>query len=568
MILDLSKYRSLGEAFWRRLLEHGKSVALIEVDRDQEVNRCTYEEVGREASRVAALLQEQGFQVGDRCAIVMSNQSKWILSAIGIYLAGGVIVPIDYKLTSQEQETYLRHCKEKMVVTEWPIWEKWAKDGLKFPKSVKVWVTDAPPDEKLKGALRWEGTSAQAFQFKTRERNDICAILYSSGTGGQMKGCMLTHGNYLTQVQNFSFHVRMRRSDRYLSILPTNHGIDFVFGFLYPLLLGATVVHQRALRPQYLMSTLKDYQITVTAFVPVILKEIQKKLVAQLHALPPLKKGIFRGLIGINRWFTPKPRHWFSKRIFPQIHEAFGGKLRLVMTGGSFVDAALAQFFYDLGFFVGIGYGLTEAGTTVSAPFWDRFDNDNVGRILPDTQVEIRNPDGGGVGEIWIKSPSVMAGYFEDPKLTAETLVDEWLRTDDLGSLDEKGYLRIKGRKKNMIVTSGGENIYPEDVEKAFEDLSELKEYCVFGSHYLWPNTPLLEEKLVMVVHPQEKSDAGELSEKIKAHNRKLSEQKRIAGILVWSQDFPRTGSLKVKRQNLAQEIVTHWQPGDVQKLF
>ena len=565
--LDLSQYQSLGEAFRRRIPDHGNRTALIEADRETEKARYTYEEVGREASRFAALLQEHGFQAGDRCAIVMSNQAKWIISAIGIYLAGGVVVPIDSKAATQDQGSYLKHCKPKMVLTEWPIWQKWAADGSSPSHATTLWVTEAPPGEPLTEAMRWEATPGRPCEFQARNRDDICAILYSSGTGGKMKGCMFTHGNYLSQVENFSTHPQMRPTDRYLSILPTHHGIDYIFGFLYPMLLGATVVHQRVLRPQYLLPTLKNYRITITSFVPIILKEIQKKLAAQLEELPPMKKRVFHALVTINRLATPKPRHWISKRLLSKIHEAFGGELRLVITGGSFMDAKLARFFYDLGFFVGIGYGLTEAGTTVSAPDWGRYFDDTVGRILPNTQIEIRNPDADGVGEIWIKSPSVMAGYFDDPELTAETIVDGWLRTDDLGSLDTQGYLRIRGRRKNIIVTAGGENIYPEDVEKVFEDLPDLKEYCVFGSNYLWPNTSLLEEKLLMVVHPQEASEARELSEKIKARNRMLTEQKRIVGLIVWGQDFPRTGSLKIKRQNLAQEVTAASKPEDIMQL-
>ncbi|MFO1464241.1 MAG: AMP-binding protein [bacterium] len=567
MRLDLSPYRSLGEAFWRRVPEHGDRLALIEADRELESARFTYQDVGREAVRVAALLQERGFRPGDHCAIVMSNQSKWIFSGIAVFLAGGVLVPIDYKITPQEQKAYLDHCKRKMVITEWPVWRKWQEAGVRFPKSVTVLVTEAPVGAELRGALRWDSAPAGSFQFQGRERDDVCAILYSSGTGGKMKGCMLTHGNYLTQVENFSAHMKMRASDRYLSILPTNHGVDFVFGFLYPMLVGASVVHQRTLRPQYLMPTLKNFQITTTAFVPMILKEIQKKLLAQVEALPPLKRRLFKGLVQLNHALTPKPRQWLSKRLLAKVHEAFGGKLRVVLTGGSFVDAKLARFFYDLGIFVGIGYGLTEAGTTVSAPVWERYFDDNVGRLLPQTRVEIRNPDPQGVGEIWVQSPSVMAGYFEDPELTSETLVDGWLCTGDLGQLDAQGYLKIKGRKKNLIVTAGGENIYPEDVEKAFEDLPELKEYCVFGTHYLWPETDLLDEKLCMVVHPNDEVAPEQILEKLKTRNRVLADQKRIVGFIVWGRDFPRTGSLKVKRQNLAQEIASAWTPRDIQAL-
>lgn len=566
MKFDLSQYSSLAEGFMNSFQENRDRVALIEVDREQETIRYSYAELHNEALRCAALLQNAGLNAGDHCAIVMSNQSKWIISGVGIYFSGGVVVPIDYKLNSKEQWTYLQHCQAKFIVTEWPILQKWLNDGTSLPNTVRIFVTDAPLDVEVAPAIRWESRATAFANIQKRGREELCAILYSSGTGGKIKGCMLTHGNYLSQVQNFAASAKMRKGERYLSVLPTHHGIDFIFGFLYPILLGATVVHQRTLRPQYLMSTLKEYKINITSFVPIILKEIQKKIQAGRESLSPFKRKVFDGLVALNRFLTPKPRFRLSKVILPQIQRAFGGELRLIMTGGSFVDPKLARYFFDLGLFVGIGYGLTEAGTTVSAPCWQQYHDDNVGKPLANTQVEIRNPDSQGVGEIWIKSPSVMKGYFNDPELTEQYLVDGWLRTDDLGSLSAGGYLKIVGRKKNIIVTPGGENIYPEDVEKVFE-LPELKEYCVFGTNYLWPQTSLLEEKLFIVVHPHEETLVEKVVQRLKIQNRHLADHKRVQGFIMWQKDFPRTGSLKVKRQVLAEEVASEKHPQDIQKL-
>jgi Long-chain acyl-CoA synthetases (AMP-forming) len=565
MNLDLSSFQSLGEAFMESFAANKNRVALIEVDRELETARFSFSQLREESLRLAALLQKMNFAPGDHLAIVMSNQSKWIISAVAAYLAGGVVIPIDYKLSSREQAAYLNHCRARIVVTEWPLYRKWRDDGTEAEGSAELLVTDAPAGEELARAQRWESSSGPLGKIQERKRDDVCAILYSSGTGGRMKGCMLTHANYLTQVENFSRRLQMRKGERYLSVLPTNHGIDFVFGFLYPMLLGATVVHQRTLRPQYLHSTLKDYRINMTSLVPIILKELQKRIQESLAGLSEFRRKVLGVLIALNRFLTPSPKQWLSKRFFPKIHRAFGGELRAVLTGGSFVDHKLARFFYDLGIFVGIGYGLTEAGTTVSAPDWGKYHDDTVGKPLSNTQLEVRNPDENGVGEIWIKGPSVMKGYFEDPELTEEYLVDGWLRTDDLGSLDSKRNLRIVGRKKNIIVTSGGENIYPEDVEGAFE-LPELKEFCVFGTNYLWPDTSLLEEKLFIVVHPDGGVKMESVIERLRAQNRALPDQKRVAGFLPWGEDFPRTGSLKIIRHLLAQKIAATRNPADIRK--
>ena len=177
-------------------------------------------------------------------------------------------------------------------------------------------------------------------------------------------------------------------------------------------------------------------------------------------------------LIGLNRWCTRRrPKLWLSRLLLPQIHKAFGGELRAIFVGGAFMDPATLEFFYSLGIQVANGYGLTEAGTAVTLNDFTPFRADTVGRPLPGMEIKILNPDGEGVGQVAVRSKTVMAGYLNDPELTAETIVDGWLMSGDLGRIDSMGHLQLLGRVKNMIVTEGGKNVYPEDIENAFEGL-------------------------------------------------------------------------------------------------
>ncbi|MBO0912714.1 MAG: AMP-binding protein, partial [Acidobacteria bacterium] len=213
------------------------------------------------------------------------------------------------------------------------------------------------------------------------------------------------------------------------------------------------------------------------------------------------------------------------------------------------------EFFYQLGIPVANGYGLTEACTVLTLNDLKPFRADTVGKPLPGVELRILNPDSMGVGEVAARSRSIMSCYLDDPELTAETIVDGWLLTGDLGFLDGSGHLRLVGRKKNMIVTEGGKNIYPEDIESAFDGLP-VKDYCVFAANYIWPRRGLGGEKLVLVLHlepGEEFTDA--LKEEIRSRNRALPDFKRVSGWLVWGNDFPRTASLKIKRNQLAHEI-------------
>jgi long-chain acyl-CoA synthetase len=201
------------------------------------------------------------------------------------------------------------------------------------------------------------------------------------------------------------------------------------------------------------------------------------------------------------------------------------------------------------------GYGLTEAGTAITVNDLKPFRADTVGKPLPGMEVRILNPAPDGVGEVSVRSKTVMAGYLNDPELTAETIIDGWLMTGDLGRFDESGHLRLAGRKKNMIVTEEGKNIYPEDIEAVFESLP-VKEFCVFAANYIWPKRSMTAEKLVLALHLDQGQTYNEqLRQDINARNNRLLNYKRIHGVVLLDEDFPRTASLKIKRNVLAEQL-------------
>ena len=213
------------------------------------------------------------------------------------------------------------------------------------------------------------------------------------------------------------------------------------------------------------------------------------------------------------------------------------------------------------------GYGLTEAGTVITVNDLKPFRADTVGKPLPGVELRILNPDSDGIGEVAAKSKTIMAHYVDDPELTAETIVDGWLRTGDLGRLDASGHLQLFGRKKNMIVTEGGKNIYPEDIESAFDGVA-VKEYCVFAANFIWPKKELSGENLVLVLHPELNQEFTEsIKQDLASRNRSLPDFKRIAGYVLWNKDFPRTASMKIKRDDLAQQIRTSLDRSAVKEL-
>ncbi len=367
---------------------------------------------------------------------------------------------------------------------------------------------------------------------------------------------MLTHENYLEQCKSLTAWYPFWPGVRYLSILPTNHAIDFMVGFIGPFVCGACVVHLRTLRPEFVRDAFVRYKITYVSLVPMVLKNLERGLRAKFDALSGGKRFVLNQLIAVNKAMTRlHPNGALSRTLLPQVHRAFGGSLKAIIVGGAFMEPSTLQFFYDLGVPVANGYGLTEACTALTVNDLKPFRSDTVGKPLPGVELRILSPDDDGIGEVAARSKTVMSHYLDDPELTAETIVDGWLITGDLGRFNGNGHLQLFGRKKNMIVTEGGKNIYPEDIEAVFDSLP-VKEYCVFAANYVWKEKKLGQEMLVLVLRlepNQQFSDA--LKEDMEARNRKLPDFKRVGGYLIWEKDFPRTASMKIKRTALAEEI-------------
>jgi long-chain acyl-CoA synthetase len=558
-MLKLSEYASLGAALRAALERWPRELCLIEADRERENHRLTYLQFKEAALPLAAALQEKGLGAGEHAAIIMSNQSKWLISAYAIFHSGAVLVPLDYKLTAREQMELLTHSESRFLITEYHLWRSMqaSAEFSRWTPPQVVLVTDAPAGAPTDGCIRWEeARSTLEPSFVARGREDAACVVYSSGTAGRPKGCVLTHDNYLEQCSSLTSLFPFWPGVRYLSILPTNHAIDFMVGFIGPFVCGACVVHLRTLRPEFIREAFVRYQITYVSVVPLVLKNLEKSMRGKFAGLPLGRRKILNLLLTLNRAFTRKrARVRLSRRLLPQVHAAFGGELLAIFVGGAFMEPSTLQFFYDLGIPVANGYGLTEAGTAVTLNDFRPFRADTVGKPLPGVALRILEPDEQGIGEVAVRSRTVMSHYFKDPELTAETIVDGWLMTGDLGALDPAGHLHLFGRKKNMIVTEGGKNIYPEDIEKAFEDVA-AKEYCVFAADYIWPKRELGGEQLVMVLRLEPGQTLSPLLRReIERRNRTLPDFKRVQAILVWEHDFPRTASLKIRRNVLAGAI-------------
>lgn len=552
------RVESLGELLWDAMRQHKSLVAMIEADRKREVARYTYAEAAQRAGRIAKRMQDLGVGQGDRVAILMTNQPAWLLTALAALRRGAVLVPLDYKLEVHDQRALIAHSKPKLLVTEHSIWRK-----LGPVEGPTIWVSEAP-----QGGLPAEDPRVSPFEDLPEgegaeipcKKGDLAAIVYSSGTGGRPKGCMLTHGSYLAQLSGLLDRFPMAPGDVYFSVLPTNHAIDFMVGFVGPLVCGATVVHQRTLRPEMLRFTMSRYGVTIMSVVPLLLTAFERAVRERLDELNLWQRAAVDTAIELNRALTESgPNEALSRRLLSPLHAAFGGRLRLLICGGAPTDRRRVEFFGSIGIPVVIGYGLTEACTAVTVCSVRPMRSDTVGSPLASVHVEIDSPGEDGVGEVCVSGPTLMRGYLDDPEMTAEVMRDGRLHTGDLGFIDASGHLHLVGRLKDMLVSPGGKNVYPEDIEFAFSDIDGVEEVAVVTAGAVWPELhasgDLPRESLLLVV----RSDypLGELSGVLAERNRRLLAYKRVSAVLVWPRAFPRTASMKLKRKDLLLELAS-----------
>jgi len=557
-MLPLDHFSSLGDALAEAVIRHKSETLFAEVDRRRRARAWTGADFGRRAIGWCSRLLNWGLSPGDRCAIIASNRPDWSVAAIGALWAGAVLVPLDYKLSAPELCALIDHCGPRVLVAESAILKRMLALRPEIVETMRVVAIDAAEVES-QNVASWEETEVVdtcVARPVPRQRDDIATIVYSSGTAGTPKGCMLTHGNYLVQAQTLGAMYPMHPGDAYFSVLPTNHAIDFMCGLLMPVLFGGTIVHQRSLRPAYFSWTIREMGITHMAVVPRLLTVLEERVREELDRASPLQRTIFDTLRDINAQLTwREPNHRLSSTLLRPVHRAFGGRLRLLFCGGAFTPPASARFFYDLGIPVVIGYGLTEAGTVLTLNDLHPFREDTVGKPLDGVELEIRDGGADGIGEVWVRSETVMHGYLDAPDLTHQTIVDGWLRTGDLGRVDPAGHLQLVGRVRNMIVTKGGKNVYPEDVESLMGPVDGVDELSVFSSEFLWQAQRLGAESLLVVAKPSEDADDASIERGLARACRALPEHKRPNTWLRWDEPFPRTASLKVQRDALADAV-------------
>ena len=432
----------------------------------------TYRQLAAGIAAVSALLQRAGIGHGARVAILGHNMPNWAKAYFGTTFLGAVAVPLLPDFHPTEIGNILDHAEPSALFVSASL-EHRLQDLHTESLDVIVRLDDLAIIRARDPSLAFDPAARPRLPSDEVAEDDLAAIIYTSGTTGKSKGVMLTHRNICHNALASRLIQPVDEHDRFLSILPLSHTYENSLGLILPLISGASVHYlKKPPTPAVLLPALARVRPTTILAVPLVIEKIYKNRV-----LPALTRNAVLRLL----YRIPAVRRRLHRIAGTKLKETFGGQLRFFGVGGAKLDPVVDRFLDEARFPYAIGYGLTETSPLAagSAPFGTKVGF--VGPRLPGTQVELRDLDPRtGEGEIWVKGPNVMQGYYKEPELTAEVLTaDGWLRTGDLGFFDADGNLAIRGRLKNLIVGASGENIYPEEIESVINSFRYVVESLV-----------------------------------------------------------------------------------------
>jgi long-chain acyl-CoA synthetase len=569
-------YRDLIEMFDATTKHHRNRTAmrlLPKRDSDSpEPHRYTYADLSDLAERVAAALRERGVQTGDKVMLLSENRPEWGITYFGILKAGAVVVPVDWQSTADEVQNLASWAQARAVVLSDKVRERLTGliDGDGVGRGIDALVGDAEVvrfDELLAEEPK---VSPSAIVHHARA-DELASLIFTSGTTGRPKGVMLSHRNFSSLLSKLAGVFDIDKHDGLLSVLPLHHTFEFTAGLLMPLMRGAQITYLDEIDADGLTAAFDEGNITGMVGVPALWQMLHRRIEKSVADRGAWAKRIFDLLIQGNRKLRDRMPpaldgltllNW-GKLLFWPVHQKFGGRLRLLISGGSALPPETMKALRGLGFNLFEGYGLTEAAPvlTVNRPGTRQLPG-TVGEPLPGVDVRIDDPDGRGVGEIVASGPNVMLGYFENPEATREVIDgDGWLHTGDLGRFDDEGRLYIVGRKKEMILGPSGENVYPDELEDLYRESPYVKELSIVGL----PADGGGEIVAMMIVPDYEGAKGDELPretvrervmEHVKNVGARLPLYKRVKIVHLTDIELPKTATRKVKRKLVVEEML------------
>ena len=564
-IHEFVEYTDLKDMLKKSGEKYGDRPAYVfRTEEEGKFREITHKEFRDEINALGTKLINMGLK-DKRVAVISENRYEWGVDYLAVAAGTGVIVPLDKALPDNEIESLIIRSEVEAIFYSKKYDE--VMNRIREQKNTKLQYfisMDLDKEEngvKSQKELTEEGRKLleegnREFLDSKIDNEKMGIMLFTSGTTAMSKAVMLSHKNICSNLQDITAVIKLTPEDRFLSFLPLHHTFECTVGFLYPISTGGSIAFCDGIR--HIAENIKEYKITAMISVPILYEAMYKKVMKAIEKkgkLETVKKGVkisnFLLKFGID----------IRKKLFKEIHDTFGGKLRLFVSGGAALDPDTEKGFNELGITMYQGYGLTESSPVIAAED-DKYRRiGSIGKALPSLDVKIDNPDEEGVGELLAKGPSMMLGYYNNEEATKETLKDGWLYTGDLARIDKDGFIFISGRKKFVIVLKNGKNIFPEELEALINKIEGVKESFVYGR----PEDDgdyKIDAKIVYDKENAEEifgtTDENEIKEKIwqevKKVNKTMPAYKYIREIRITDKELIKTTTQKVKR---AEEIKT-----------
>lgn len=534
--------------------------------KDEPFREITYREALDTVNGLGTALIAHGLK-GKRISVIGENCYQWATSYLAAVCGTGVVVPLDKELSAQELKQLVIEADVAAVLFT-KKYEEMFKDMMASADTkleLLVNLNGSAGDE-AEGILSWEGLVEEgkklveggdrSFIDAEIYADEMSVLLFTSGTTGIAKGVMLSHRNICEDLMSAPTILNVNTWDIFFSVLPVHHTYECTCGFLMPLYKGASIAYCEGLK--YIVKNLAEVRPTMLLAVPLIFENLYNNIMKNVRKQG--KEGLVRKVLSVNK-VTKKIGLDLNKLLLKDILKVFGGRMRVLISGGAAIDPAILQFFNDLGFIAVQGYGLTECApmAALNPDQHKNMRNSSVGHLLPGMEVKIEDKNEDGIGEICVKGPNVMMGYYNMPEETAKVIKDGWFHTGDLGYVDDKDFIYITGRKKNVIITANGKNVFPEELEYYLGRSNLVSESMVWAQEdEAGQDTVIVAtikpdmEEVEAAIGKEAAADSAQVEKLLWAEVDKINEDlpffKKIKKITVRREEFEKTTGKKIKR--------------------
>jgi long-chain acyl-CoA synthetase len=523
------------------------------------ISRVTYRELLSIVLKFGTALREMGIKERTHIALIGENRVQWAISYLTALCFNYVIVPIDKNLTTNEIMNIIHESDAEAIIFS-GAYAGIIAEGRSFLKKMKHYIcmdeTSEEKDFKIMSKLIVNSKEISSDDLPRINPNDLAEIIFTSGSLGRAKGVMLTQKNLATNLMDMVSMVLITDQDRFLSVLPMHHTYECTCGLLCPLFSGASAHYARSLKT--VVDDIQKVKATIMLGVPLLYDKMFRRIIKGIKE-DKVKSVIVPPLVKLTNLFSNLGLSTIKKKIFTELHHKFGGAVRIFIAGGAAPDPLVAKGLREFGFTFIQGYGLTETSPILTLNRLDNYKDNAAGIPLPSVEIKINNPDENGSGEIWAKAPSVMLGYYKNEKATKESFEDGWFKTGDIGYLDEDGFLHINGRKKNVIISRGGKNVFPEEIEDVLNRSPFILESLVFGEKDIKQDEIIGAQLVADAEAFIEFAETNKITitddliyktiqDEVDKANKQLAQHKHIKKFYIREKEFEKTTTQKIKR--------------------